>query len=192
MALRAADVPYKLVRASSWEPDTLPGLLHVNPLGQIPTLVLEAGTVLTESTAILLCLAQRHPEAGLLPFNASSLFQALRGLTFIAANCYPAVSVSDHPERWTTEATSSAIEHVRQAARERLHHSWAVFADVFSEHESLSPKKPGALAFLAVVVSQWSGTRAYLKAERPRFHAKLLRLERHPVVAAVLAEHRDA
>ena len=191
MALRAAQVPYTVERASSWEPETLPRLRAVNPLGQIPTLVLEDGSVLTESAAILLCIAQRHPEAGLLPVTEGALFQALRGMVFIAANCYPAVSLSDYPERGTTDTTRESRAHVRQAARERLHQSWAVFADLFSGHESLNPAKPGVLAFLAVTVSQWSGARTSLKAHRPRFHATLRRLERHPIVASVLAEHRE-
>jgi GST-like protein len=192
MALRAAAAPYSVIRASSWEPDTLPALLAVNPLGQIPTLLLEDGSVVTESAAILTCIAQRHPEAGLLPRNESALFQALRGLTFIAANCYSAISIADHPERWTSKRTKSEQDHVRQAARRQLHQSWAVFADLFQEHESMSTERPGVLAFLTVTVSQWSGTRAFLKANRPQFHSLLSRLEQHPIVASVLESHRDA
>ena len=40
---------------------------RINPMGRVPTLILPDGTVVTESTAILLTLEARHPEAGLLP-----------------------------------------------------------------------------------------------------------------------------
>jgi GST-like protein len=50
---------------------------------------------------------------------------------------------------------------------------------------------PGALAFLTVVVSQWSGARQHLQTARPDFHAWLLRAEAHPRLAATLAEHRS-
>lgn len=40
---------------------------RINPMGRIPTLILPDGTVLTETIAILLTLADRHPEAALLP-----------------------------------------------------------------------------------------------------------------------------
>ena len=40
---------------------------RINPMGRVPTLLLPDGTVVTESTAILLTLEARHPEAGLLP-----------------------------------------------------------------------------------------------------------------------------
>ena len=40
---------------------------RINPMGRVPTLIVPDGTVVTESLAILLTLADRHPEAGLLP-----------------------------------------------------------------------------------------------------------------------------
>ena len=36
-------------------------------MGRVPAMILPDGTVLTESLAILLTLADRHPEAGLMP-----------------------------------------------------------------------------------------------------------------------------
>ena len=191
MALRTASVEYQLVRASSWEEDSaLEQLLEMNPLGQIPTLRLEDGTILTESAAILIHLGLEHPASGLLPTISTARAMDIRGLVYIAANCYSAVSVSDFPEQWTTAATTPAQTKVRDAARAQLHQKWNVFSDVFGTR--LRPSEPGALAFLAVVVSQWSGTRQHLKNERPSFYETLLQLEAHPRLAATLREHRDA
>lgn len=191
MALRAVGQPYEVVRASEWESDSdQAGLRQANPLGQIPTLVLSDGTVLTESAAILIHLALCHLDAQLLPAEVSPRALALRGLVFIAANCYSAVSISDYPARWTTATQASAHEAVRQAARANLHRHWACFADQFGAAGLLAPGGvPGALAFLAVVVSAWSGSRAYLAAERPAFHALLLSLSAHPRLAEVLTAH---
>ncbi len=191
MALRATSVDYDLVRASSWEADSAFGqLLELNPLGQIPVLRLEDGTVLTESVAILLYLSFEYPESGLLPVTSIERALDIRGLVYIAANCYPAVSASDFPEQWTTATTKPAQAKVRQAARAQLHRKWDIFADVFGTR--LRPDGPGALAFLAVVVSQWSGTRQHLEAERPGFYETLLQLEAHPRLAATLRQHRGA
>lgn len=191
MALRACGVDYEVVRASEWEPDSaLDELRKVNPLGQIPTLLLESGAVLTESVAILLHLALSHPASNLLPTGPDARAQAIRGLVFIAANCYPAVSISDYPQRWTTALSSAAHRSVRQAARVQLHRHWEVFADTFGKAAVVSVPEPGALAFLAVVVSQWSGARAHLASARPAFHRLLLKLERHARLADVLREHR--
>ena len=191
MALRAAGAEYRLVRASSWEPGPdLERLRQVNPLAQIPTLVEPDGTVLTESAAMLLHLALSFPAAGLLPSEPAPRARALRGLVFIAANCYPAVSISDYPERWTAAKAGSARANVRTAARANLHRAWDLFADAFAGDPVLGAPVPGALALLTVVVSQWSGTRAHLKSSRPAFHRLLAELERHPRLAPVLGEHR--
>jgi GST-like protein len=191
MALRAAALEYRTVRASQWEAESAHAeLLGVNPLGQIPTLILPDGTVMTESAAILIHLGLEHPQSGLLPLAPAARATALRGLLFIAANCYAGVSVSDYPERWTTATDPAARIDVRDAARRQLHRHWEIFADAFDSDAHLPETDPGALAFLAVVVSQWSGARAHLRLHRPDFHARLLRIEGHPRVAAVLDEHR--
>lgn len=192
MALRAIGLPYETVRAATWEPGPgLEALKRLNPLGQVPTLVLDDGTVVSESVAILLHLALAHPQAALLPAGPSERAVALRALVFVAANCYSAVSVSDYPERWTASRSASARAQVRQAARAQLHQAWEHFARLFGTPGPLwLQPQPGALAFLAVVVSQWSGARAHLAAVAPEFHQRLLSLEDHPRLQAVLREHR--
>jgi GST-like protein len=193
IALARCGIEYKVVRAATWEPDSnLTELKRVNPLQQIPTLALPDGTVMSESAAILIYLGQTHPDAGLLPSQPSELARALRGLVFIPANCYAAVSVSDYPERWTTDTNEAATKHVRAAARLQLHRFWEIFADAFPASPYLNGAEPGALDYLAAVVSKWSGTRAHLKTHRPTFLELLLRIESHPHVAPVFARHWDS
>jgi len=190
MALRAAELEYRIVRASEWEPDSaMPDLRKINPLGQIPTLVLADGTVLTESAAILIHLGLAYPGHDLLPESTVHRASALRGLVFIAANCYPAVSISDYPGRWTTARTKSAQESVRRAARAQLHHNWDIFFGEFTDELERTQSSPGALAFLAVVVSRWSGTRQHLGANSGKASKLLAVLEEHPRIAGVLSQH---
>ena len=67
-ALVLAGIPYRMVDAASWQPGPgLDELTRVNPLAQIPTLVLPDGSVMTESAAILIHLGLAHPDSGLLP-----------------------------------------------------------------------------------------------------------------------------
>ena len=193
IALLRCGVRFRIVRAASWEKSAgLDELACVNPLKQIPTLQLPDGTVLTESAAILIHLGLAHPDAGLLPADASQRAQTIRGLVYIAANCYSAISIIDYPERWTTDGAAKAREHLRAGAHERLHAHWTIFADQFADYPFLGGDAPGALDYLAVVVSKWSGTRAHLKATRPEFFATLERIERHPTVAPVFARHWPA
>jgi GST-like protein len=190
IALAACQQPFDQVVASSWEPESAQGeLARLNPLRQIPTLRLPDGSVLTESAAILIHLGLTHPRSGLLPPEPAARAQAIRGLVFIAANCYSAISIGDYPERWTTATTRPAHEKVRQGARRQLHRHWDVFADTFPATPYFTANGPGALDFLAVVVSKWSGTRAHVAKARPRFAAALRRIEAHPLVEPVLAAH---
>ena len=189
-ALEFTGAKFRIVNAATWAND--PGvdeLRQVNPLLQIPTLRLPDDSILTESAAIMIHLGLAHRKSGLLSAAASTRAQQIRGLVFIAANCYAAVSISDYPERWTSATTKPAIEKVREGARARLHRYWEIFADHFPASPFLSCDRPGALDLLAAVVSKWSGTRKHLASARPEFLATLERIERVPAIAAVYARH---
>ncbi|MDO8419739.1 MAG: glutathione S-transferase [Rubrivivax sp.] len=192
-ALLLCRLPYRQVRAATWEADSaLDELARVNPLRQVPTLVLPGGQALTESAAILIHLGLTQPQGGLLPVAADAQAQALRGLVFIAANCYAAIGIIDYPERWTTASTQAAREKVRQGARRQLHRHWEIFADTFHAEPYLSGPALGALDLLAAVVSRWAGARAHLDECRPQFMQVLRRVEADEAVRAVFAAHWDA
>ena len=104
-ALVVAREPFRIVETASWaQNDAYADLLEVNPLGQVPTLVQDDGSALSESAAILIHLGTAHPDSKLLPEKMSGRAQVVRGLVFIAANCYSAISIIDYPERWCQDA----------------------------------------------------------------------------------------
>jgi len=76
-------------------------LKTMNPLGQVPTLVMPNGTILTESATMILHLADRQKGFALVP-AATSPHRAsfLRWLVFLAAAVYPTFTYGDVPERW--------------------------------------------------------------------------------------------
>ena len=194
VALEIIGAPYRLVETASWDTnDAFVDLLKVNPLGQIPTLVLDDGSVLSESAAILIYLGGAHPESGLLPSDVSARAQAIRGLVFIAANCYAAISIIDYPDRWCADADDDEAvkDRIRAGTRARLHRHWEMFADLFRARPYLGGAELGALDLLAAVVSKWSGSRKHLEKVRPEFYATLMRIEAHPKVAPVFAQHWD-
>ena len=76
-------------------------LATVNPLAQIPTLVLDDGTVMTESAAITLHLADVAGNDSLVPgAGHASRAAFLRWLMFIVANIYPTYTYADDPTRF--------------------------------------------------------------------------------------------
>ena len=192
IALERCGVPWRLVQAAPWERGpAVDELARLNPLRQVPTLVLPDGSVLTESAAILIHLGTEHPGSDLLPVASSERAQCLRALVYIAANCYAAIGIVDFPGRWCEGAdTDEALaERVSVATRARLHAAWDHFADLFPAAPFLGGHQPGAADLLAMVVSKWAGTRAHLAASRPAFSALLARIESHPSVAPVHARH---
>ena len=184
-ALTIAGVPFRSVKAATWEPGPgLKKLKRVNPLGQIPTLVLEDGSVMSESAAILIWLGLQYPKSGLLPAKPA---QAIRGLVFIAANCYAAIGIIDYPERYCADCDGATAERIKAGSTARLHRYWETFADEFGS--LLKPANPGALDLLAATVSHWSGARAHIKEARPKLHALLERIESHGSVAPIFERH---
>jgi GST-like protein len=190
MALRVLGVDYRIVNAASWEPGPgLDELRQVNPLAQIPTLVLPGGSVMTESAAILIHLALHSKPGVLLPADDARRAQAIRGLIYIPANCYSCITVLDYPERFTTATDKESLDKIRAGTRDRLHKHWEIFADIFSAEPFMNGDAPGALDFFAAVVSKWSGSRPHLKEHRPDFYKLLERIEAHPSVADVFNAH---
>jgi GST-like protein len=189
--LEMAGAPFRIVEAAEWAPGQ-PGLEElgrVNPLKQIPTLVLPGGQVLTESAAILMHLGLAYPQSGLLPSEPVARDVVLRGLVYIPANCYSCISIVDYPGRYTTATDEASLEAVRAGTKARLHRHWEIFADLHPAEFFLCGNEPGALDVLAAVVSKWSGSRQHLKTARPDFSALLDRVDAHPAVAAVFARH---
>jgi GST-like protein len=119
-ALAEAGAPYKFHPVSLEKNEQrAPEFLIINPSGKIPALRLPEGEVITESAAILLTVADRFPNAQLLPPPTSAArAQTYRWLAFMASEIYPMVEVSDYPERFAPEGAEA--ERLRQKARERI------------------------------------------------------------------------
>jgi GST-like protein len=193
VALERCGVAYRTVEAASWQPETaVAELERLNPLKQIPTLRAPDGSVLTESAAILIQLGLQYPASDILPVKLSLRAQSIRGLVYIAANCYAAVSIIDYPERWCLDADEATNERIRRGARDRLYRHWEIFSDQFAARPFLCGPTAGGLDFLAAVVSKWSATRAHLRDVRPQMFAALERIDRDPSVAPVFARHWPA
>ena len=92
----------------------------MNPLAQIPTLVLADGTVLTESAAITLYLAEFTGQDSLVPKDGDAArLPFLRWLVFLVANVYPTYTYGDDPSRFVDgeEAQRSFKAHVDAYAK---------------------------------------------------------------------------
>lgn len=84
MALLATGADFEVVEINLFTGEhRTQAFLGLNPFGTVPVLQID-GQVVPETGAILLCLAERYPEAGLLPHDRGRT-QALRWLFHAAA-----------------------------------------------------------------------------------------------------------
>jgi GST-like protein len=158
-------------------------LAPVNPLAQVPTLILPGGQVMTESAAITLHLADVTGGTDLVPAVGESVRpKFLRWLVFLVANVYPTFTYADDPARFVAvEAARQPFEQSVAAYRERL---WAQV-----EANAGSPWFLGdrfsALDIYIAAMTRWQPRRAWFAEHRPQLHAVALRADAEPRLAAV-------
>ena len=86
---------------TGWDSEALKAL---NPLGQVPVLVLPDGSVMTESAAILMHVSEIAPHAALAPtLGDPTRPHFLRWLQFLVSAVYPTFTYGDRPEHWLPE-----------------------------------------------------------------------------------------
>jgi glutathione S-transferase len=91
---------------------------EVNPKGKVPALLSE-GKVITENPALLTYLADRHPEARLLPSGAPDLErEVLETMSWFAAGVHPPITRQRFPMHLCDEP--AAYESIRARARAQL------------------------------------------------------------------------
>jgi len=164
--------------------------LALNPSGKIPALRLPEGAVVTESLAILLIVAERFPEAQLLPPERSAArAQALRWLAFMACEIYPFVEISDYPERFV--AAGEQAEALREKARARIRSNLLVIEREIAEPWFLKDKF-SVLDIYAAMFTRWRGTigKAWLSSGHiPKLLALADRLSTRERIAPVWQRH---
>src|SRR5450432_1596127 len=101
-AMTLAGVAYQRDAVNPRTPGpALDRLRAVNPLCEIPTVVLPDGGVMTESAALVLYLAELAPASGLAPpAGDRDRAQFLRWLVFFVAAIYPTFTYGDVPTRY--------------------------------------------------------------------------------------------
>lgn len=162
-------------------PDAADALRQVNPLRQIPTLLLDDGTVMTESAAITLLLADLAANDSLVPPPGSpERASFLRWLVFIVANIYPTYTYVDDPSRFV------AVEAAQESFVRSVHaYARRLYAQL--EGEASAPwflgERMSALDIYIAVISRWTPRREWHSQNSPKLTAIFERLEALPEFA---------
>ncbi len=164
------------------------GLRALNPMGQVPTLVLEDGRVITESAAICLWFADLVPEAGLLPPpDSPDRAWVLRWLLFLACEAYPADLLEAYPERYTTDP--DAVAAVRAAGSARLDRDWEIVEAALGEGPYLLGETFSLFDPYAAMILAWHRDPKALLARSPKLARLLDAVMARPKIAPLWDEY---
>lgn len=182
-ALLLASQPYELVESLTFDADDKPSgdkVLAANPMRQVPALVTPAGETLTESAAILIWLAEQHPEAKLAPPAGDPRRGAfLRWMTFISTAVYAHYWLKDDPSRLIADPGLHA--DVNRRIEDRISDCWRMMeAQVAPAGRYMLGDELGALDLYLCVVSRFRPRRQRFYAAAPRLGDVVRRVDEDP------------
>lgn len=91
-----------------------PEFLAINPKGRVPALVTDRG-VLTETPAMLVYVAQSHPDSGLVPFEDAFAFAEVQAFnSYLCSTLHVAHAHRMRGTRWVDAGDTAAIEAMRR------------------------------------------------------------------------------
>lgn len=169
-ALTLIGAPYEVVvEAPTWEGDEQRDrVAPVNPMRQLPALITPEGEVMTESAAILVWLAERHPEAGLAPPPGDPRWgQFLRWMSFIPASIYSLYWLRDDPSRLGGDDPQAQARILDRSA-ERIAECWRIMDSQIEPDAFLLGDTIGVLDLYVTVASRWRPMRRRFYREAPR------------------------
>lgn len=152
--------------------------LRLNPRGQVPTLLID-GKAYVESAALLMILAERHPDARLAPAVGSPLradwYQWIAFFTNSLGAAYrfwfypPDLGSHEHPE------------NVRDALRQRIEAAWSqVDAHLAANGPYLLGAEFSGVDLLALMYMRWSRNMPRPVTAWPALRALADRLRQRP------------
>jgi glutathione S-transferase len=159
-------------------------LLAVNPLREVPALVLPDGSVMTESGAMVVYLADLYPAKRLAP-AAGDLQRGsfLRWVFFLAANIYQTNLRFYYPARYVSD--TAAASSVKIAAEKRIAIEWQVFADGLGPKPFILGETMSAADIYAAMLAAWHPDMPAFFAQHGNIETMYRRVVSRPAVAKV-------
>ena len=146
------DIEYLTRATDGYDPPTF---RQINPKGEVPTLVLADGSVMTESAAIMIYLADAFPTANMAPALSSPLRPAyLRWMLFLATAPYVDALLGSYPQRYTTvpgEAAGIKAQALLAADRD-----YSILSNALADGPFLLGQTMSAVDIYAAMLVSWA------------------------------------
>lgn len=162
--------------------------LQINPKAEVPTLILPDDSVMTESAAIMIHLADIHPAARMAPaIDAPERPKYLRWMLFLAAQVYPSDLRFFYPQRYTADASGAAA--IREKAGEMMMAEFAIYAGALGDGPFLLGSRMSAVDIYAAMLCTWAPDMGQLFAAHPQLGRMYEAVVAVPEVKAVWARN---
>jgi glutathione S-transferase len=198
LMLYAKGIPFEIIEPPGFGNSTLPkgDYLKLNPLGRVPTLVLDDGRVLPESEVICEYLEEVFPVPALLPADPwvraqVRLITRISDIYLVMAMVPLFDLLAKKRSEWNKAVIDAAVDKIAEAlAALEIY----IGVDGYAVGSSLTVAD-GALAPMLILAEEWTPSVFGSAAPLQRF-AKLSeywrRVQTDPIVSRVVQETRDA
>jgi glutathione S-transferase len=158
--------------------------LSINPRGEVPTLRLPDDSLMTESAAMMIYLADLFPVMGLAPGVTSSRRASyLRWMLYFASPVYMDDLRLYYPARYSTDPTHAAA--VKAKAIEHMDRDFMIFAEALGKGPFILGEKFSAVDIYAAMLVSWAPDVPALFLRHPNIKAHYDAVSHRPKIAPV-------
>jgi glutathione S-transferase len=161
---------------------------QINPRGEVPTLRLPDNSIMTESAAMMIYLADLHPAAGLSPPVTSPLrARYLRWMLYFATGVYMADLRMYFPARHSTDADHA--DAIKAKAIEDVERDYDIFAEALGEGPFILGPSMSAVDIYAAMLLSWAPDVTQLFTRHGNIKRLYDRVAARPHIAKVWARN---
>ncbi|HET6156918.1 MAG TPA: glutathione S-transferase family protein [Dongiaceae bacterium] len=173
-------VPCEVIEAVTWEDEAARKRVEaVNPLRQVPALVLPSGEIMTESAAILIYLADLYPQARLAPApDDPKRAQYLRWMTYVSAKIYALFWIKGDAMR--IAAGKEDAPRVINRVHDRIAACWTLMDRQITPRQYILGDELSVLDLYVTVVSRFGPWRTRFYKSAPKMADIVRRVDADP------------
>ena len=186
-ALAKAGAPYEVVTVDTAKGEQMSAeFMALNPLHQVPALVLPDGTVMTESAACVIHLGCVFADRGLAPAPGTPGHGTfLRWMVFISVNLYEADLRIFYPDRYTADPAAAAVAAVKASGQAHMRRGFEIVEAALAQRPFLCGEAMSMADVYLAMLMQWDPEKVAL----PRLKAVEHAVASDPVIAPVWRRH---
>ena len=184
-ALNEVGASYKLVEVDlDSNQESTKAFLAINPRAQVPVLTLPDGTIMTESAAMMMHIADSHAESDLMPgVGTTDRAIVYRWLLFSAINLYETGCRIEDTYHYSTK--ESDYEGIREKARHDLDKYWQMAAEAIGDGPYLLGQRYSVVDICLLMIAQWHPEPGALVERYPNLDRLCDAAKNRPAIKAI-------